>query len=77
MLRLITSFWEQTVLTCQANGNHGQPFKVGQGVTQGGPLLTKLFNILIDAVVWECLRHVVDKDVSRRGITKDATEWDQ
>jgi hypothetical protein len=28
-------------------------FKAGRGVTQGGPLSAKLFNILVDAVVWE------------------------
>jgi hypothetical protein len=34
-------------------GNYGSPFKAGCGVTQGGPLSAKLFNIMVDAVVWE------------------------
>ncbi len=29
---------------------------IGHGVTQGGPLLAKLFNILVDAVVRERMR---------------------
>ncbi len=38
---------------CHAGGNYGTPFKVYQGVTQGGPLSPKLFNILVHAVVRE------------------------
>jgi hypothetical protein len=38
---------------CCASGNYGVPFKSGRGVTQGGPLSAKLFNILVDAVVRE------------------------
>ncbi len=34
-------------------GYYGTPFKAGRGVTQGGLLSAKLFNILVDAVVWE------------------------
>ena len=37
-------------------GNYGQPFKAGCGVTQGGPLSAKLFNILVDAVECELFR---------------------
>ncbi len=36
-------------------GNFGQPFKARQGVTWGGLLSPKIFNILVDAVVWECI----------------------
>jgi hypothetical protein len=32
------------------------PFKMGHGVTQGGPLLAKLFNVMVDAVVREWLQ---------------------
>jgi hypothetical protein len=41
---------------CWAKDNYGGPFKAGRGVTQGGPLLAKLFNILVDAVVREWMR---------------------
>jgi hypothetical protein len=33
--------------------HYGVPFKSGHGITQGGPLLAKLFNILINAMVQE------------------------
>jgi hypothetical protein len=41
---------------CWAKGNYGCPFKAGRSVIQGGPLLAKLFNILINAVVQEWMR---------------------
>ena len=53
MLRLIRNFWETATNVCHAKG---RPFKAGFGVTQGGPLLAKLFNIIVDAVVREWLR---------------------
>ena len=56
MLRLIRSFWETATNVCRAKGNYGRPFKAGRGVTQGGPLSAKLFNILVDAVVREWMR---------------------
>ena len=40
-------------MVCRASGNYGTPFKVGRGVTQGGPLSAELFNILVDAVARE------------------------
>jgi hypothetical protein len=40
-------------MVCRAMGNYGQPFKAGRGVTQGGLLSAKLFNILVDVVVRE------------------------
>ena len=35
---------------CRALGNYGAPFMAGRGVTQGGSLSTKLFNIMVDVV---------------------------
>ncbi len=37
-------------------GNYGQPFKASHGVTQGGPLSAKLFNIVLNVVVQEWIR---------------------
>jgi hypothetical protein len=56
MLRLIHSFWETATNVCHAKGNYGRPFKAGRGVTQGGPLSAKLFNIIVDAVIREWMR---------------------
>jgi hypothetical protein len=45
------------------SGNYGGPFCAGQGVTQGGPLSAKLFNILVDAVVREWLHQLRDGSI--------------
>ena len=56
MLRLIRNFWDTAINVCRERGNYGRPFQAGRGVTQGGPLSAKLFNILVDAVAWEWRR---------------------
>jgi hypothetical protein len=56
MLRLIRNFWDSATNVCQAKGNYGQPFKAGHRVTQGGPLLARLFNIVVGAKVREWMR---------------------
>jgi hypothetical protein len=53
MIRLIRGFWRDSIMVCRAAGNYGTAFKAGRGVMQGGPLLAKLFNIMVDAVVRE------------------------
>jgi hypothetical protein len=45
-------------MVCRAAGYYGAAFKASRGVTQGGPLSAKLFNILVDAVVWEWMRQL-------------------
>jgi hypothetical protein len=47
-------------MVCRASGNYGGSFCAGRGVTQGGPLSAKLFNILMDAVVREWLHQLCD-----------------
>ena len=56
MLRLIHNFWDTAINVCRARRNYGQPFQAGHGVTQGGPLSAKLFNILVGAVAREWKR---------------------
>jgi hypothetical protein len=56
MTRLIRGFWCNTIMVCHVAGNYGTAFKAGRGITQGGPLSAKLFNILVDAVVHKWVR---------------------
>ena len=56
MRRLIRHFWDEAAHVCRASGNYGAPFKAGRGVTQGGPLSAKLFNVVVDAVVREWMQ---------------------
>jgi hypothetical protein len=45
-------------MVCRAAGNYGTAFKAGRGVTQSGPLSARLFNIMVDTVVWEWIRQL-------------------
>jgi hypothetical protein len=56
MLCLICNFWDLATNVCRVKGTYSRPFKACRGVTQGGPLLAKLFNILANAVVREWMR---------------------
>ena len=57
-LRLIKFFWDNAELVCRASGRYGEIFRAGRGVTQGGPLSPKIFNIMVDAIVREWLREM-------------------
>jgi hypothetical protein len=61
MIRLIQNFWRNAVLVCRASGNYGSPFCAGRGVTQGGPLSAKRFNVLVDAVAREWVRQLQEE----------------
>ncbi len=63
MVRLIRTFWRDTTMVCCASGNYGGPFCAGRGVTQGGSLSAKWFNILVDAVVREWLCQLRDSGI--------------
>ncbi len=58
MIWLIRRYWRDAIMVCQAAGNYGTAFKAGRVVTQGGPLSAKLFNILVDVVVWEWMQQL-------------------
>ena len=61
-MRLICNFWDQASFACRAQGRYGRPFKAGRGVTQGGPLSPKIFNVMVDAIVREWLRQVLGEE---------------
>ncbi len=58
MIRIIRGFWHDAIMVCRAAGSYGTAFKAGRGVTQGGLLSAKLFNIMVDAVVWEWIQQL-------------------
>ena len=58
MIWLIWGYWGNAIMVCRASGNYGTSFKVGHGVTQGGPLSAKLFNTLVNTVAREWFREL-------------------
>jgi hypothetical protein len=67
MIPLICGFWQDTIMVCRAVGNYGTALKAGHGITQGGPLSAKLFNILVDAVVHEWVRQLKEDRDCKEG----------
>ena len=56
-IRLLHRYWERLQMVARAGGYYGEPFYGERGVTQGDPLLSKISNVVVDAVVhhWESL----------------------
>ena len=55
MLRLISYFWDNVELVCQAGGCYGGPFKAHQGMPQDGPFSPQIFNVIVGTIVQEWL----------------------
>jgi hypothetical protein len=55
-------------LVCRTGGFYGDPFTAYRGVTQGGPLSSLIFNMVVDAVVREWLRRTLDNEAARDGL---------
>ena len=65
---LIERFWALALLVCKAGGYFGTAVKALRGVTQGGPLSPRIFNLMVDAVIREWLRQVLGNRVAADGI---------
>jgi hypothetical protein len=68
-LRIIQRFWNHAKLVCRTGGCYGDPFTVYRGVTQGGPLSSLIFDVVVDAVVREWLHWTLDGEAARDGLT--------
>ena len=63
-------------MVCQAGGYYDKkPFKAGRGVTQGGPLSPRVFNIMVDAIIREWLRREVGIEAAQKGLGKKCSEF--
>ena len=49
--RLLTSYRRRLTMVARAGGYYGEAFKGARGVTQGDPLSSTIFNVVVDAVV--------------------------
>ena len=49
--KMLREYWERTTMVARAGRYYGKGFKGGRGVTQGDPLSTTIFNVVVDAVV--------------------------
>ena len=61
-LRLLQTFWDEQKVVARQSGYHGPAFKAGRGLTQGGIVSPRFFNILLDAVIRHWLSLVLDNN---------------
>ena len=61
------SFWDEATLVCRAMGRYGDPFRSEGGVTQGGSVSPKVFNILVDAIVREWIHQILGDEAATEG----------
>jgi hypothetical protein len=52
-------------MVCRAGGSFGKLFEAFQGITQGGPLSSLMFNVCVDAVIREWLRWTLGKEATQ------------
>ena len=48
---LLRAYWGKSTMVARAGGYYRTGFKGARGVTQGDPLSTTIFNVVVDAVV--------------------------
>ena len=58
-------------LVYRAGGSYDRPFKALRGVTQGGPLSPRIFNLMVDAIIREWLQQIMSAEVARVGIGEE------
>ena len=51
-LCILWTYWDRLRMVARAGGYYGNSFNGFRGVTQGGPLLPTIFNVVVDTVVW-------------------------
>ena len=70
-MKMIARFLKGAQLVCCAGGGYGRQFKAWQGVTQGWSLSPRIFNLMVDAVVWEWLKNLLHTEVVVNGIDEE------
>ena len=61
-------------MVVRAGRYYGTPFKGDQGVTQGGPLSPTIFNMMVDAVIFQWVPLVEGEEVGINGFGR-AVQW--
>jgi hypothetical protein len=51
-------------MVCCTGGRFGKPFAAFQGITQGGPLSSLIFNVCVDVVIREWLCRTINKEAA-------------
>ena len=57
--RLLTNYWRRLTMVARAGGYYRISFQGARGVAQGDPLSHTILNVVLDAVVQNCVTVVV------------------
>ena len=57
--RLLRKYWVKLTMVARAGGYYRTGFKGARGVTKGDPLTPTIFNVVVDAVVFQCVNMAV------------------
>ena len=59
--QLLRTYWWEMTIVARAGGYYGDAFKGARGVTQGNPLSSTIFNVVVDAVVRHWVTMALDE----------------
>ena len=62
---LLTNYWRRLNMVARAGGYYGTAFGGERGVTQGDPLSSTIFNVVVDAVVRHWVHRVMEEAEAR------------
>ena len=63
---IIQTYWRRLNMVARAGGYYGTAFQGARGLTQGDPLSSTIFNVVVDAVVRHWLTGFI-ADAEERG----------
>ena len=74
LARLLENYWKQQRIYPKAGNFLGTVFGKGRVLTQGNPASPMIFNIVVDAVVWEVMEVVCSPQEAYHGMVWEAGE---
>ena len=69
--KLLQTYWQRLTIVARAGGYYGIAFRGGRGVTQGDPLSTTIFNVVVDTVTRHWVQGVVEEAEVRGELGKE------
>ena len=76
--RILGRYWVGQILVPRSERYYGRPFQTGQGVIQGDPVSSTIFNKIVNAVAQEMLREVCRPQEDLRGLEwaeRESRKW--
>ena len=72
--RILRYYWDRLSMVARLGHYYGTPFEGHQGVTQGDPLSTTIFNMVFDAVINHWVTLVAGEEAVQEGF-RQVIQW--